>query len=194
MGCDGDNNVPALLEPWGGRVEGSVLDPPVRGHSEYVVLEDGATEGIALWAMHTHALDAFVISPRLAITSVVMRCGKTTLLDVLAKIVRRPLPTVNATAAAIFRVVDNLQPTILMDEADTFLAKNDELRGILNSGHRRNDAFVIRADGIYSTWAPAAVAMIGRLPGTLEDRSISVRLKRRRSDNPSLSSLIKQPN
>ena len=70
----------------------------------------------------------------------------------------------------------------LVDEADTFLTKNSDLRGILNSGYRRNAAFVIRADAIYSTWAPVAVAMIGRLPATLEDRSVVVRLKRRRQD------------
>ena len=132
--------------------------------------------------LHTHAIDASVISPRLAITSVVMRSGKTTLVDVLSQLVRRPITTVNATAVAIFQFVDAIQPTLLIDEADTFLKRSSELRGILNSGYRRNSAFVMRANAIYSTWAPAAVALIGRLPATLEDRSVVVRLKRRRSD------------
>jgi len=149
---------------------------------EYVVLEDDAAEAVALWVLHTHALEAFLISPRLAITSVVMRSGKTTLVDILSRLARNPLTTVNATAAAIFRLVDAFRPTLLIDEADTFRTRNSELRGILNSGYRRNSAFVMRADAIYSTWAPVAVAMIGRLPATLEDRSLVVRLKRRRPD------------
>jgi putative DNA primase/helicase len=109
-------------------------------------------------------------------------CGKTTLVDVLSRLVRSALTTVNATAAAIFRLVHAYQPTLLIDEADTFLTKNSDLRGILNSGYRRNSAYVIRADAIYSTWAPVAVAMIGRLPSTVEDRAVAVRLKRRRQD------------
>jgi Protein of unknown function (DUF3631) len=171
------------LEPWSESVDGAVLlNALTAAIRQYVVLDDGAAEAVALWALHTHALEAFLISPRLAITSVVMRCGKTTLVDVLSRLARSPITTVNATAAAIFRLVHAYQPTLLIDEADTFLTKNSDLRGILNSGYRRNSAFVIRADAIYSTWAPVAVAMIGRLPSTLEDRAVAVRLKRRRQD------------
>jgi hypothetical protein len=171
------------LEPWSGPVDGAILlNGLTAAIRQYVVLEDGAAEAVALWVLHTHAIEAFLISPRLAITSVVMRSGKTTLVDVLSRLVRSPFTTVNATGAAIFRLVHAYQPTLLIDEADTFLTKNSDLRGILNSGYRRNSAFVIRADAIYSTWAPVAVAMIGRLPATLEDRSIVVRLKRRRQD------------
>src|SRR5205807_6503181 len=42
-------------------------------------------------------------------------------------------------------VIEELQPTLLIDEADTFLQGNDELRGILNSGYSRKTAFVLRA-------------------------------------------------
>jgi hypothetical protein len=72
----------------------------------------------------------------------------------------------------------------LIDEADTFLKDNDEMRGILNSGHRKGGG-VVRNVGDdheprqFSTWAPAAIAMIGRLPGTLEDRSVHATLRRR---------------
>jgi putative DNA primase/helicase len=85
----------------------------------------------------------------------------------------------------LFRIIDQDTPTVLIDQADTFLTKNDVLRGILNSGHRRNTAFVMRADGEnlqprrFSTWAPVAIACIGVLPETLEDRSIQVTLRRR---------------
>jgi len=166
-------------EPVNGETLLNELTATIRRH---VVMEHGAAEATALWAVHTHALDAFVISPRLAITSPVMRCGKTTLLDVLSRLVRSPMTTVNTTAAALFHLVDTMSPTLLIDEADTFPSKNGDLRGILNSGHRRNSVLVLRVDGSYSTFAAAAIAMIGCLPATLEDRSIPIRLQRRRAD------------
>ena len=182
-GGQSEGQILGNLEPWSEFVDGAnLLNALTAAIRQYVVLDDGAAEAVALWVLHTHALEAFLISPRLAITSVVMRCGKTTLVDVLSLLVRSALTTVNATAAAIFKLVHAYQPTLLVDEADTFLTKNSDLRGILNSGYRRNAAFVIRADAVYSTWAPVAVAMIGRLPATLEDRSVVVRLKRRRQD------------
>src|SRR3954464_13802467 len=45
---------------------------------------------------------------------------------------------------AVYRAIEEKQPTLLIDEADTFLQGNDELRGILNSGYTRKTAFVVR--------------------------------------------------
>jgi putative DNA primase/helicase len=106
-------------------------------------------------------------------------------LDVLGRLVPRPLSTANATVSAIFRIVELVTPTLLIDEADTFLKDNDELRGILNTGHRRGGQ-VTRTVGEdheprqFSTWSPAGIAMIGRLPDTLNDRSVIISLRRRK--------------
>jgi len=76
---------------------------------------------------------------------------------------------------------------LLIDEADTFLPENEELRGILNSGHRQGGA-VIRTVGedfeprSFSTYSACAIALIGRLPATLADRSVPIELRRRRAD------------
>lgn len=169
--------------PWPDPVNGAaLLDELAATIRKHVVLEQGASEAAALWAVHTHAIDAFSISPRLGITSVVMRCGKTTLLDVLHSLVREPLVAANATPAGIFHQIQASSPTLLIDEADTFLSDKKELIGILNSGHRKNTAYVLRAKGRFSTWAPVVIAMIGRLPETLDDRCIPIRLQRRRND------------
>jgi hypothetical protein len=59
---------------------------------------------------------------------------------------------------------------------------------VLNSGHTRPTAYVIRLQGTppvptrFSTWASIAFATIGRLKGTLMDRSVVIRLRRRRRD------------
>jgi Protein of unknown function (DUF3631) len=87
----------------------------------------------------------------------------------------------------IFRVIEMQRPTLLIDEGDTFLTENEELRGILNSGHRRGGS-VIRAVGetfeprMFSTYSACGIALIGKLPATLADRSVPVDLRRRRAD------------
>ena len=173
-------------EPWSDPVDGAVLlEELVRTFSRFLTLPEGAATLLALWTIHTHAHDAFYVSPVLAITSPQKGCGKTTTLDVLSALVARSLPTSNVSAAALFRAIDKFRPTLLIDEADTFLDGKDELRGILNSGHTRSGAFVLRCVGDdadvhrFPTWAPKAIAKIGKLPDTLADRSIHVELQRR---------------
>ena len=174
------------IEPWPEPINGAdLLNDICNAVKRYLVLPDGSAEALALWAIHTRALECFGHSPRMAITSPEKQCGKTTTLDVLGELVARPLPTSNATTAAIFRTIEIAKPTLLIDEADTFLGENEELRGVLNSGHRRGGQ-ILRTVGEdheprqFATWAPAAIAMIGRLPDTLEDRSVSIALRRRR--------------
>ena len=174
------------IERWDEPVDGAaMLDEVCAAISSYVIMPAESVPTLALWAVHTHCFDCFGHSPRAAITSPEKGCGKTTTLDVLAALVARPLSTANASVSAIFRIIEMASPTLLIDEADTFLKENDELRGILNSGHRRGGQ-VLRTVGEdyepkqFSTWAPAAIAMIGRLPDTLNDRSVIISLRRRK--------------
>jgi putative DNA primase/helicase len=173
------------LEPWPTPVDGAaLLDGLAAAVRSYVIMSAPQADAIALWCAHTHCYEAFPITPRLAITSVTKGCGKTTLLDVLGRVVARPLVTANVTAAAVFRVVEKAKPTLLIDEHDSFADEKDELRGVLNSGHRKGGC-VIRIVGDdheprqFATFAPVAIAAIGKLPETLQDRAIAIELKRR---------------
>lgn len=174
------------LEPWPEPVDGAaLLDSLAATFARFLVLPEGAAEALALWTMHAHAHDAAQISPVLALTSPEKRCGKTRCLDILQALTPRSLHTANITAASLFRAVEKWAPTVLIDEGDTFLRDNDELRGILNSGHSRTSAIVLRTVGddhearVFRTWAPKAIALIGGLPDTLHDRAVVVRLKRK---------------
>lgn len=174
------------IEPWPEAVDGAaLLDGLTAVFRRHVVMSESQEIACALWALHAHAHGLRDVSPLLAITSPEKRCGKTTLLHLLYALVPKPQPASNITAAALFRVVELAGPTLLVDEADTFLQANDELRGILNSGHTRSSAHVVRCVGddseprAFKTWAPKAVALIGKLPDTLEDRAIEIRLQRR---------------
>ena len=90
-----------------------------------------------------------------------------------------PLPVANITTAAVFRTIESIRLTLIIDEGDTFLRGNEEMRGILNSGHNRNLAFAVRCEGddheprAFSTWCPKATSMIGSPPDTLRDRSVT---------------------
>jgi hypothetical protein len=175
-------------EPWPSSVDGGpLLEELTRVFSSYLALPRGADIALALWTLHAHAHSASAVSPILGITSATKRCGKSTALAILQRLVPRALPASNITPAALFRAIEAFCPTFLIDEADTFLATREELRGVLNSGHSRSGAWVVRTAGDdhevrqFSTWCPKAIAMIGELPGTLSDRAVEVRLQRRRS-------------
>jgi putative DNA primase/helicase len=172
------------MQPWPEPVGGAeVLSDTSEQISRYVVLPDGAADVIAVWSAHTYVHNAFEHTPRLNITSPDKRCGKTTARDVLAELVARPLPTENLSTAVLFRVIEHSQPTFLADEVDTWLADNDELRGLLNAGHKRNGQ-ALRCEGEgnevrgFTVFAPAVLCGIGSLPGTLADRAIPIQMAR----------------
>jgi putative DNA primase/helicase len=159
-----------------------LLDEIVAAVRRHVVLPDGAAEMIALFAVHAHAHDAAQFSPVLSLVSADSASGKTTLLRALAALTPSPLAASNVSMAGLYRTISWRKHTLLIDEADTFLLRNNELRSILNSGHCRDTAYVLRADGNFRTWCPKVIALIGELPTTLRNRSLRIALKRKRPD------------
>jgi len=177
------------LEPWPESVHlVDVLDEIRQTIQRHMFITDEGATAATLWAAFTHVFDRFNICPLFVIESPVKRCGKTTLLTILKHLVPKPLETANITPAAIFRIIEELQPILLIDEADSFMIDNEELRGILNSGHIRDAAYVVRVNPetlkpeCFSTWAPKALAAIGELPGTIEDRAVVIHLHRKPTD------------
>lgn len=171
---------------WPAPVDGAtLLDAIAQLFTRYLALPDQADVALALWVVHTYASAVWFTSPLLAITSPSKRCGKTLTLIVVGALVPRRLFASNISSSAVFRTIERYRPTLLIDEGDTFMRENEELRGVLNSGHTRTTAVVVRTVGddhesrIFSTWCPKAVALIGKLAGTLEDRSIEVKMRRR---------------
>jgi hypothetical protein len=146
----------------------------------------------ALWIAHTHAMNAWESTPRIAFLSPEPASGKTRALEVSELLVPRPVEAVNTTPAYLFRKVSDPAglPTILYDEIDTLFGPkakdNEEIRGMLNAGHRRGAVAgrcVIRGKEVETEELPAycalALAGLGGLPDTLLTRSVVVRMKRR---------------
>lgn len=121
-----------------------LLEELRRTIGRFVVLPAHAGEALALWVLHTYAFELRKVSTYIGIASPEKRCGKTTLMEVLSELVNRPIPAANISPSALFRVIEEKRPTLLIDEADTFLDANDEMRGILNSGYNRKGAYVMR--------------------------------------------------
>jgi putative DNA primase/helicase len=138
-----------------------------------------------LWIAMTWFIDVVQIAPLAVITAPEKRCGKSQLLFLLERLVKRPIAASNITPAALFRSIDAWQPTLLIDEVDAFMRECEELRGIINCGHTRDSAKIIRVVGddyiptTFTVWGAKALAGIGRLPDTLMDRSIILELRRK---------------
>src|SRR5438105_10125785 len=121
------------VEPWPEPVNGkSLLDELRQFLTLFVILPKWAAETLALWILHTYAFELRDVSTYLGIESPEKRCGKTTLLTVLSELVNRPEVAANISSPAFYRMIEEARPTLLIDEADTVLHGNDELRGILN--------------------------------------------------------------
>ena len=146
----------------------------------------------ALWVVHTHMMDAWESTPRIAFLSPEPGSGKTRALEISELLVPRPVQAINVTPAYLFRKVgaDEGLPTILFDEIDTVFGPkakdNEEVRALLNAGHRRNAvAGRCAAHGslIVTEELPAfcavALAGIGHLPDTISSRAVMIRMRRR---------------
>ncbi|MFF0249584.1 DUF3631 domain-containing protein [Streptosporangium sandarakinum] len=166
-----------------------LLDALLAALTRYVILPSPeAADAVTLWIAATHAQPAWAHAPRLVIRAPEKRCGKSRLLDVVEATCHDPFITVNSSSAAVYRSISDDPPTMLVDEADTIFGPkadgNEDLRGLLNAGHQRNrpakryDANTGRVESI-PTFAMAALAGIGAMPDTIEDRAVVVRMRRR---------------
>ncbi|MFG1855010.1 DUF3631 domain-containing protein [Actinomadura geliboluensis] len=158
--------------------------------ARYVILpSDEAGDAVALWIAATHAQPAWQHATRLVITAPEKRCGKSRLLDIVETTCHDPLIAVNISPAALVRSITSDPPTLLLDEADTFFGKkaadnHEDLRGLINAGHQRNRPYIrwdaaLRQPEHCPTFSMAALAGIGSMPDTIEDRAVMVKMRRR---------------
>jgi Protein of unknown function (DUF3631) len=175
--------------PWHELVSGDLLATALTcAIKNYVLMRDEEADAIAIWILHTWLVNDFAISPRLAITSPTKGCGKTTLQNVLGRVVRRPKRAGSVTPAALFRLMELHQPTLLLDEQEKYLEAGSEMHALLNEGHTKG-ATVLRVLGEqhelreFAVYGAVAFARNGKMPDDLEQRSIVVELQRRKAED-----------
>lgn len=191
---DDENDAAELesLEPWPTRVDGaSVADEVHRLLMDRVVFANDADPVAAtLWVLGTYLMDEWYLWPKVVIHSPTHQCGKTTLMVVLEAVCYRSLLTVNASESVFFRAIDKWKPTVIFDEADRFLGERDEIAGLINAGHTRRTAVVMRAvdtgegdwqPARFTVWSPQVLGGIGLrwVSRALQSRSIMVNLRRK---------------
>ena len=108
--------------------------------------------------------------------------GKTTLMAVMKSIVSAPFLVSETSASALFRLVDQMRPTLFLDESENLtkrLNSNQPICQILNSGYQKDGA-VSRTKGkavvSYKTYCLKVLAGINTLFPTLADRCILLEL------------------
>ena len=181
-----DESFEIPIDPWPDAVNGEqLLDEIHRILSCHVVAKQEVLETATLWSAFTWFIDVVRVSPIAIITSPEKRCGKTNLSNVMRKFCLRPLSASNITSSALFRSIEKWNPTLLLDETDSFMKDKEDLRGLLNSGHTRDNAFIIRCTGDdheptrFNTFGAKLLAGIGDLPETVMDRGVILKLRRK---------------
>jgi hypothetical protein len=151
-----------------------------------------AHDAHVLWIAHTHVMDAWESTPRIAFLSPEPASGKSRALEVSELLVPNPVEAINVSIAYLFRKVggEDGPPTILFDEIDTVFGpkakENEETRALLNAGHRRGAVAgrcVVKGKTVTTEEIPAYCAVtlagLGWLPDTILSRSVSIRMRRR---------------
>jgi len=170
-----------------------VLDEVEQFLSRFVAYpSEAARVAHVLWIGHTHLMDQWESTPRIAFLSPEPGSGKSRALEVTEPLVPRPVHAVNTTPAYLFRKVSDPAgaPTILYDEIDTVFGPkakdNEDIRGMLNAGHRRGamaGRCVVRGKIVETEELPAycaaALAGLNDLPDTIMSRSVVIRMRRR---------------
>ena len=149
-----------------------------------------------LFIAHTYLMGAFKYTPRLAVLSAEKQSGKTRLLEITELLSQNPYSFVSPSPAALYTLIETekITPTILVDEVDRLYEKKDisDITALLNMGFMsgqavprveldRNGARTVRR---FKAFCAVLIAGIDRrqIPETILDRSIVIRMKRRKSN------------
>ena len=167
-----------------------ILDETERFLRRFAVLPSShAATAVTLWAGMTHAFQAFDTAPRLALLSTEPAAGKTRVLDLLTLLVAKPEPMFDMTGPSLFSLISSEHPTIMLDETDQFFGRGGgggkrNVIAILNVGYRRG-ATVLRmergAPVRHDVYCPVAFAGLGKLPDTIDSRSVKVKMRPRKA-------------
>ena len=163
-----------------------------------VLARPEAFVAVVLWVAHTHAIEHAEATPYLAISSPEKQSGKTRLLECLTLLAHDcDGIAITPTASTIFRTLEATpEGTLLLDELDAVFRdhsdKYEEVRAVINAGHRRGATVRRSVPGPKNTWivkqfpvfGPKALAGIGKLPDTVTDRSIPILMLKRKRTEP----------
>jgi hypothetical protein len=174
---------------WKPETGAEILDSVFGFIRRFVFLTETQSRVCALWVAHAHAINAASFTPYLHVRSTEKQEGKSRLCRVLKMLTPNAYKTDNISPAALIYMIDEKPGTLILDELDAkFRGDKDAaeiLRGIIDSGFELDGTYT-RCVGEgrnisvrhFRTFCPKVLSGIGRLPGTVEDRSIPIKMKR----------------
>lgn len=192
-GHDQDQSQFADIEPWHEAVNpGDLLDEIASTIQRFIVLDHHQAQAAALWVTACWFLDVIHCAPILLINAPEKACGKTQLLTVLGKLAPRTAQASSISPSVLFRMIEAYKPTLFIDEIETVLCDNEDLRGLINAGHTRDSAYVWRSVASaedfepkrFTVWGMKSIAGINarKLAETVTSRSIIIELRRKKPD------------
>ena len=153
---------------------------------EHMAIDEPLKVAFVLWVIFTYLTDISDIAPIAWITAPERQCGKSTLLGLFERVVNKPMAFNNITQAVLYRVMEQFEPTLLIDEIDTSLKDKNELLGIVNAGYSRHASNVPRMNqdkgGIvekFDVFGAKVFSGIGEMKGTFASRAIRFELRRK---------------
>jgi len=177
-----DDGVIAEVEPWPEPVAlAELLDEALAMISRYVVIHDeSARIAIVLWVALAWVHEIAVHSPILEFTSADAGEGKSTLCGVLSHITPRGDVSTELTGPALYRFVDQVKPTLIIDDADRLLSRRPDLVHIVNAGWTRGVKIRRQVNGVTRWFDPFCPKIISGkdlyLPSATKTRCITVKL------------------
>lgn len=152
----------------------------------------GTTATLALWTMFSYVYPAWDAVPYLFVGGP-MGSGKSRVLDVLQRLVFRPVYTANLSASVLFRTLHASGGVVLYDEAERMKQSTpdqQEIQSMFLSGYRRGGC-AMRNEAVgdsfrpvrFDVFGPKALACIAGLPPTLASRCIPVTMFRSAADS-----------
>jgi hypothetical protein len=177
------------VEPWPNQiVPAQLLDEIANVIHSFIILDAEEADAVVLWIALTWFIDVVEVLALLLINAPELGCAKSTLLDLVGRMSARSLSTSNTSTAALFRAIELWKPTLLIDEIDTFIRENYELKGLINAGHSRSSAYVLRTVGenhepkrfnLWGAKAFAGITLEKHLPASTMSRGILINMRRK---------------
>jgi hypothetical protein len=169
------------VEPWPEPVDTkALLTELMEIVRRYVVVHDDGAMAITLWVAFAWAHHVAVHSPILEVTSPEPDCGKTTACGVLKLLTPRAYAAAELSGPSLYRFVDHVCPTLIVDDADRLYQRKPELAHIVNVSWTRGTKIPRQDHGVtrwFDPFCPKVIAGVGlRLDKTTATRTITVKL------------------
>lgn len=138
--------------------------------SDYVDFPDDQYFLISVFVLSTWFPDLLNIAPYLVISGPT-GSGKTTLMRILQCVCRRAVLVSDSSSAALYRLVDSLRPTLLLDESEFDRTReNRDRQRFLRAGNTPGE-YIARGDKLFDSYCPKIICV----NEPIEDIALSTR-------------------